>query len=193
MANEDVCIECGTPPRDHLKRQRCNPCYQRHLRNEKRRGAFVDLRTSGGALVERLLAKVAVDPDGCWIFGGCLSGNGYGNLRDGAQMVSAHRASYEIFVGPIPPGLVIDHLCRVRACVNPAHLEPVTSQANVRRSPETVATIWGDRIHCAHGHEFTPENTRHVPRHDNPDKTFRQCRTCRRIYAAALNARKRAS
>lgn len=68
----------------------------------------------------------------CWIFKGATS-RGYGQARVGGKTISVHRTAYEILVGPIPEGLQLDHLCRNRACYNPAHLEPVTGTENRRR------------------------------------------------------------
>lgn len=86
---------------------------------------------------ERVMARVRVDEtSGCWIFTGAISTSGYGRVGLGARsegLAQAHRVTYEHLVGPIPEGLDIDHLCRVRACVNPAHLEPVTRRENCRR------------------------------------------------------------
>jgi hypothetical protein len=80
--------------------------------------------------------------------------------------VSIHRYIYELFSGPIPVGLVLDHLCRVRHCVNPEHLEPVTIAENVRRG------LKGRMVtHCPKGHEYTPENTYTYNR--------RECRRCK--------------
>lgn len=75
-----------------------------------------------------------VDANGCWIWNGAISRYGYGVFNPcHAKVERAHRRVYQELVGPIPEGLVLDHLCRVKACVNPAHLEPVTTQENTRR------------------------------------------------------------
>lgn len=72
----------------------------------------------------------------CWLWTASLSTNGYGQFTPYGRTVPAHRFSYETFVGPIPPRLEIDHLCGVRRCVNPDHLEPVTHHENMRRLTE---------------------------------------------------------
>lgn len=74
--------------------------------------------------------------DGCWLWTGVLSYDGYGRFRADNRSTGAHRFAYEYYVGPIPDGLQIDHLCRVHNCVNPAHLEPVTPAENQRRGRE---------------------------------------------------------
>lgn len=72
---------------------------------------------------------------GCWLWQGTLRA-GYGRVKIGGRLQEAHRASYEHHVGPIPEGLVVDHLCRNRSCINPAHLEPVTEMENIRRGEQ---------------------------------------------------------
>ena len=95
----------------------------------------------------QLLERRIVDgASGCWLWTGPLNNKGYGRSGDGY----AHRRSYEIFTGPIPEGLEIDHLCRNRRCVNPEHLEAVTHVENLRRTLHTRT-----ETHCASGHEYS--------------------------------------
>jgi hypothetical protein len=92
---------------------------------------------------------------------------------------------YERYVGPIPEGLNIDHLCRVKACCNPAHLEPVTQHENIMRSPIALAAINARKTHCKYGHEFTEANTIRTK------NAKRQCRECHNANIRALYAAQR--
>ncbi len=107
----------------------------------------------------RLWNKISPEPNsGCWLWAGAYGGSpdrrGYGQIwwRDRRRM--AHRVAYEVWRGPIPDGLQVDHLCRTPECVNPAHLEPVTPTENVRRSSiriltaEMAAMIYKDARQC---------------------------------------------
>jgi hypothetical protein len=112
----------------------------------------------GLPLEERFWAKVRKTPD-CWLWTGSTVGTwGYGQVSIGRRRIPVHRYAYELLVGPIPDGLVIDHLCRVPHCVNPAHLEPVTEQVNILRGTGITA-VNATKTACIHGHLFTAENT----------------------------------
>ncbi len=113
----------------------------------------------------------------CWLWIGAKGGNGtYGYFWDGKRNVYAHRYAYSRYVGPIPPGLTIDHLCRNPLCVRPSHLEAVTLAENIRRGEagQNNAT----KTHCKRGHPYDAENT-----YSNPSGR-RECRTCKRLWEA---------
>lgn len=126
----------------------------------------------------RFMAKVAAGPDAtdCWRWTATLNGCGYGSFSFGAKTVLAHRAAYELFVGPIPDGLEIDHLCSQRDCVNFRHLEAVTRTENVQRTARRAALRDSDRTHCPAGHELTPDNVKMSA------QGTRSCRQCHRDY-----------
>lgn len=126
----------------------------------------------------------------CWLWLAAQNGQGYGVFRlPDRRNVRAHRWAYEALVGPIPDRLQLDHLCRIRHCVNPAHLEIVTNAENARRG------LPGDRslrkvliTHCPQSHEYTEVNTYYEPQNG-----ARQCRECRRERSrkAAAKAKER--
>lgn len=128
---------------------------------------------------DRFWSKVDKDgPNGCWVWTAARCRDGYGvfSPRHSGQL-KAHRFAYELLIGPIPDGLVIDHLCRNTACVNPAHLEPVTPKTNVLRGVSAAAQA-KRRTHCIRGHEYTPENTSIY--NGGNGRVGRRCLTCRR-------------
>lgn len=131
--------------------------------------------TATDRITERFWGSVDKNgPDGCWVWTGTLR-YGYGYFRQGGKnAVRAHRWAYERIVGPIPEGLQLDHLCRVRACVNPSHLEPVTQRENIMRG-ESFSALKAAQTHCVNEHEFTPENTRY-----RADTGHRECKECKR-------------
>lgn len=153
-------------------------------------------------LSEQVWASIYPEPNtGCWLWGGRLDKDGYGAYVTRAlPMSSAHRQIFSILVGPIPLGLELDHLCRTRPCVNPAHLEVVTAEENKRRrTADSLRTnlrrdlprpIRPDAAtHCTRGHEYTPENTAYSRKPDRKKPT-RVCRAC--TSAAQLARRQRA-
>jgi len=140
---------------------------------------------------ERFWPKVnrAAD-DECWVWEAAIHTSGYGAIGEGGKhgrMLMAHRVAYELLVGPIPVGLELDHLCRNRRCVNPSHLEPVTSSENKLRSP-LVGRVWqvhgaiaaakvrNGRATCPNGHPWDEQNTYQRPGKGNG----RTCRACNR-------------
>jgi hypothetical protein len=95
---------------------------------------------------------------GCWVWTASRNAFDYGRISVNGKFVKAHRFAYELLVGPIPDGLVLDHLCRNHPCVNPGHLEPVTSRENTLRG-ETIPAANIAKTHCSNGHPFNDENT----------------------------------
>lgn len=135
----------------------------------------------------RFWRYVRKQDDGCWIWTGSISSDGYGQLSSSHRNKPhrSHRFSYTMHVGEIPAGLELDHLCRVRACVNPEHLEAVTRQVNQRRgnSPSGIASR---KTHCVRNHPFDEENTYITT------QGKRLCRKCSAIRQAAYVAERRA-
>lgn len=156
------------------------------------------------SLAERLWARVdRRGPDECWPWVGRKRPDGYGQLQLGARKILAHRAAYELLVGPIPVGLTLDHLCRNRPCVNPAHLEPVSDRENILRGEGTGAQ-YARRTRCPAGHVFDTTRTdggRRCGRCSaEADRVrYQKNRTARVLYARAhrkahreeINARRR--
>ena len=124
--------------------------------------------------IERFLSRFDPRNDGCWLWTGTPLKGGYGQITVDGHTYVAHRYSYELFIGPIPDGLELDHTCHNplscqsgdacphRSCVNPWHLEPVTKQVNSLRSgnPELTRGRTKLRTHCKRGHEFSETNIR---------------------------------
>lgn len=133
------------------------------------------MRTTTLPPFERFMSKVVWNGDEgeCWTWEGAKKPKGYGSFspaHDRTQI--AHRYAYEQFVGPIPAGLHLDHLCRNRARVNPAHLEPVTPRENVLRGVG-ISAQHAKKTHCPQGHPYSGDNLLY-------ERGSRICRICKR-------------
>lgn len=172
--------------REYLARGWCNAHYHRW-------------KATGDVEADRPVREVIPDPverfwskvdrgdggaDDCWLWTGVKSHDGYGITTHDSTRTYAHRFAWELLVGPIPEGMTLDHLCRVRGCVRaPEHLSVVTIQENMRRGMG-LAAVNARKTHCKYGHPFDEQNT-WVGR-----KGQRKCRTCMRL--AKRKARRRA-
>lgn len=165
---------CATSAR-YSKIGLCGRHYQR-LRTHG--DVETNLTHRGQPALQRFL-NLAVLSEGCWPWAGNRNRKGYGMFH-GTKAMSAHKWAYTYWVGPVPEGLQLDHLCRNRGCVNPAHLEPVTNRENQLRSPISLI----NKTHCIRGHGFTPENT-YVYR------GTRSCKKCHRMHCERYVAKQR--
>ncbi len=135
---------------------------------------FVHGHNGRGDPSARFWARVDVrQPDQCWEWPGHIMDNGYGQFAPHRLVMLAHRFAYQDCAGQIPAGFEIDHLCRNRACVNPAHLEAVTRSENIRRA----LPFRPPKTHCVHGHPLTADNV-----YTNGTRSW--CRACRAARSA---------
>lgn len=139
-------------------------------------------------LLDGILSRAITPRPDCLIFYGALE-RGYGRVDVGSKHLRVHRLVWELSTGvPIPDGQTIDHLCRVRSCINVAHMEVVTPEENSRRARRTPAGARPST--CVNGHEYTAENTL-IDRNSGS----RRCRECKRAnkrkHSASRNALRR--
>ena len=118
----------------------------------------------------RIKSRISVSETGCWVWQRGSDRHGYGRMKVGGKEMLAHRVSYEAFVGPIPEGMTIDHLCKVTLSVNPSHLEPVSNKENILRS-DGITALAARKTHCKAGHLLGGENLYFFKGH-------RHCRAC---------------
>jgi hypothetical protein len=114
-------------------------------------------------MLERFMAKVSPEPmTGCWLWTAHVSKNGYGRFGIGRVVHEAHRVAYKLFKGSIPTELCVDHVCKVRSCVNPAHLRLLSREENTRDQINANSK----KEECKNGHDLTIRGIRRV------------CKTC---------------
>lgn len=137
---------------------------------------FIQKRTP----LERIRAKVLMEDHGystpCWIWQGCILHDGYGVVGVNWRQERVHRVAFSEAIGPIPEGYVIDHLCRVRSCTNPLHLEATTNRENILRG-NGASAHHAKKTHCPKGHPYVGEN---LIIELNKGRKIRRCRKCRR-------------
>lgn len=137
---------------------------------------------------DAFMAKVEkCEQSGCWHWLGALNGGGYGSFWTGEKDQMAHRFSYGLFVGNIPSGMVVDHGCKKRHCVNPGHLEAITQSENVLRgiAPGLASERQASKTHCPAGHPYAGENLR-INRRGN-----RTCKACTKARSREHYLKKR--
>lgn len=122
-----------------------------------KRSTYAERRRGLHEQIVFALRNHRVNEDGCWIWLGPKYRGTYGKFMAKRRHILAHRASYEVSVGPIPQGFVIDHLCRIPLCINPAHLEAVSNKENLLRGIGCAA-INSRKTHCVRGHELIGDN-----------------------------------
>lgn len=131
------------------------------------------------SVIDRLDEKIQTSP-GCWEWLAYRNKKGYGRFKLDGKVVEAYRVVYEMAIGPVPNGLHLDHLCRNKGCVNPAHLEAVTQGENTRRGD--ASKFQSSKTHCPSGHPYDEANTyKYAGR--------RHCRECARRHRREWYAR----
>jgi hypothetical protein len=167
-----VVDSCGRDER-YTSRGLCNMHYLRFMKYgiptyTERTHRFVP-----GGEAFYLLDRCVYDKEtGCWNFKSVPSPNGYCHIRFNGKTKQAHREVYELFLGKIKDGLQIDHICRNRRCVNPDHLEPVTTKENIARGVNGRS-----KVACINGHLLSGDNVRF-----RTNSGWRKCRTCEREH-----------
>lgn len=136
-------------------------------------------------------SKVQIsEVDKCWLWTAAIGSGGYGCFHISQKQRLAHRVSYTLVRGEIPEGLTLDHLCRVRHCVNPSHLEPVSIRINTLRG-NGPSSVNSTKTHCPEGHEYDSANTS-IKVSVNGAKR-RRCSTCHRNSTREYMRKQRAS
>lgn len=144
----------------------------------------------GAPLQERFDSKWVPEPNtGCWLWLGGLTSCGYGAFAPVNKGEKAHRWAWMLYRGPIPEGMVIDHMCRVRSCVNPDHLRVVTPTQNTLENSASLQSQNAKKTHCKNNHLLAGDNL-YVNKHKDGTEA-RACRTCKRVSDLTGHRRRR--
>lgn len=194
-----TCSFSGCDRKRHGKLELCRAHYQQRSRGSELSPLFSTKRRNDSqpqivcdeGVPQAALAGCPIAEGACHIFRGHKRKNGYGAVSSGSQSVYLHRYIWERDVGPIPDGMVIDHICRNRACCNVDHLRVVTRRTNNIENSVSPFAINATKTHCPAGHEYTNENTYWQ---SNGGRKCRQCYQARkRVYDKARRDRVRQS
>lgn len=137
------------------------------------------------SLLDRFMAKVVKQANGCWLWVGAMATNGYGRFSVHRKLVPAHRWIYEHTHGLSVGSLQVCHKCDVKNCVNPEHLFAGTQSDNMQDASRKKRIRGQNLTHCLRGHPFTEENT--IPQHSGG----RKCRICQRLNQHRYDAKRR--
>jgi hypothetical protein len=184
-------ITLSTQPPDTKSCEVCGIAFSRPKRFNRRSWAKVRFCSQKCMGIERridplvrLKRSVIIDHKGCWLWQLYKDRGGYGRMLVNYKSRSVPRLSFELYCGPIPPGLQLHHKCNNRGCCNPLHMELLTPSLHLDRSPKSVTFINKFKTHCVRGHEFTKENT-YIDRRGG-----RNCRKCMAIHRRKYKASK---
>jgi HNH endonuclease len=168
---------------ENMQRWKDNPAapHEGTTWEDLRRSRRAVLRAHTDDTIVRYFRVTEVEIGGCWLWWGRRSEDGYALVGNSGRRV--HRWAYERFIGPIPEGMQLDHLCRIRHCVNPWHMEPVTSRENTLRG-ETITGRNARKTHCPAGHPLEGENLYLY-------RGKRSCKECRREHVRSQQRKHR--
>lgn len=185
--NKQHCPKCGGPYKlNYCGARICQPCKNRWARDQWRK-----THTPRPTLRKRFDARwILAEETGCWMWTGPLDKGGYGAFQIGHNPrleKLAHRAAWKVYRGEIPPKMCIDHICRVRSCVNPDHMRLVTRAQNTMENSLSVQARNAAKTHCSKGHPFSGAN---LVIRNYTGRPERECRTCKQAAGRRKHLRR---